>query len=212
MGHERLAEPPGHAFIDLRQFEGGAPGACPPPPCLHLASRLAPTTRSRTPSAMNAHAQMTRLQVISHSIRGLRRAVPAMDSMHNGSWPPSHQAIAASTTHVWPLSVPLLAAELVIAHHRAGAVVSCQRFPRPTALRRTGNGCRRRSAAAAPPLALPLSGPGPAGQGTKPAGHHAWGALHALLCAWLLRGSLSKRGARPPPVRDHAGQEPNAGP
>jgi hypothetical protein len=118
---------------------------------------------------MNAHAQMTRLQVIPHSIQSLRRAVPAMDSMRNGSWLPSRQAIAASNMHVWPPSDALLAAELVITRHRTGAVMSCQRFPRPTALRPTGNGYRHAVQPRLLPLAWPPSVQGTACHGTKPA-------------------------------------------
>ena len=68
-----------------------------------------------------------------------------------------------------------------------------------------------RSAAAAPPLALPLSVQGIAAQGTKLAGHQVWGALPALLCALLLRGSLSKRRARPQQFRGNARKAPEAG-
>jgi hypothetical protein len=51
----------------------------------------------------------------------------------------------------------------------------------------------------------------PAGQGKKPAGQRACGALHAPLRTWLLRGSLSKCGARSPPVGEHAGHAPETG-
>ena len=51
---------------------------------------------------MHTHAKMTRFHVRSYTVQGLRRAVPAMGPMHDGSWPPSPQAMAPPTTHVWP--------------------------------------------------------------------------------------------------------------
>jgi hypothetical protein len=51
----------------------------------------------------------------------------------------------------------------------------------------------------------------PAGQGKKPAGQRACGALHAPLSTLLLRGSLSKWCARSPPVGEHAGHAPETG-
>jgi hypothetical protein len=51
----------------------------------------------------------------------------------------------------------------------------------------------------------------PDGQGKKPAGQRACGALQAPLRTLLLRGSLSKGGARPPPVGGHAGHAPETG-
>jgi hypothetical protein len=51
----------------------------------------------------------------------------------------------------------------------------------------------------------------PAGQGKKPAGQRACGALQAPLRTLLLRGSLSKCGARSPPAGEHAGHAPAAG-
>ena len=51
----------------------------------------------------------------------------------------------------------------------------------------------------------------PAGQGKKAPGQRACGALQAPLRTLLLRGSLSKCGARSPPVGEHAGHAPAAG-
>jgi hypothetical protein len=58
-----------------------------------------------------------------------------------------------------------------------------------------------------PPVTLGIA-QRPAGQGKKPAGQRACGALHAPLRTLLLRGSLSKCGARSPPVGEHAGHAP----
>jgi len=62
----------------------------------------------------------------------------------------------------------------------------------------------------APPVTRGLA-PRPAGQGQQPAGHRACGALPAPLSALLLRGSLSKCGARPSPVGEYAGHAPETG-
>jgi hypothetical protein len=61
-----------------------------------------------------------------------------------------------------------------------------------------------------PPVALGLA-QRPAGQGQQPAGRRACGARPAPVRTWRLRGSLSKGGARSPPVGAHAGPAPEAG-
>jgi hypothetical protein len=111
-----------------------------------------------------------------------------MDSMRNGPWPPSHQAIAASTTHVWPPSVPLLAVELLIAHHRASAV-GCggvvPAFPPPNRAQTDRERVpSRRSAAAAPPLTWLLSVQGTACPGDE-AGQASMSRARCMRCRAL---------------------------
>jgi hypothetical protein len=61
-----------------------------------------------------------------------------------------------------------------------------------------------------PPVARGLA-QRPAGQGKKAPGQRSCGALQAPLSTLLLRGSLSKCGARSPPVGEHASHAPETG-